>query len=72
MSFALSSVVDLTGQMSGFGSKSVRNNTYHGFSKVCIGETHTDRLVNEENASVRVPGVRVEFCLVPGDKIAGP
>ena len=42
----------------------LREFTYDGLSVVCIREADADRLVNEEDVRVLVPGVRVERDVV--------
>ena len=47
-----------------------RRGTYDDFVEICVGETDTGRLVDEEDVSVRVPGVRVVFGFIGRDDVA--
>lgn len=35
--------------------------TYHALAKFCVGEANTNRLINEEDVCIRVPGLGMEF-----------
>lgn len=46
--------------------------TYDDISGIRVGKPGPDRLIYEENIRVRIPGIRVVYCAIPGFDRAWP